>query len=97
MMNQYVHARRWAVTLLMGLVCLFAFAQGQNVTGTVTDPAGEPLIGVSVQVKGAKTGAITDFDGNFKLANVPRGVCSSFRTSGTCPRKSPWRRVKMLH
>ena len=41
MMNQYVHARRWAVTLLMGLVCLFAFAQGQNVTGTVTDPGYE--------------------------------------------------------
>ena len=52
---------------MMSLCCLLAFAQGKSVTGTVTDPTGEPLIGVSVQVKGAKQGAITDFDGNFKL------------------------------
>lgn len=89
MMNQYVHARRWAVTLLMGLVCLFAFAQGQNVTGTVTDPAGEPLIGVSVQVKGAKTGAITDFDGNFKLANVPAGSVLVFSYIGYLSQEIP--------
>ena len=89
MMNQYVHARRWAVTLLMGLVCLFAFAQGQNVTGTVKDPAGEPLIGVSVQVKGAKTGAITDFDGNFKLANVPAGSVLVFSYIGYLSQEIP--------
>ena len=89
MMNQYVHARRWAATLLMGLVCLFAFAQGQNVTGTVKDPAGEPLIGVSVQVKGAKTGAITDFDGNFKLANVPAGSVLVFSYIGYLSQEIP--------
>lgn len=97
MMNQYVHARRWAVTLLMGLVCLFAFAQGQNVTGTVKDPAGEPLIGVSVQVKGAKTGAITDFDGNFKLANVPAGSVLVFSYIGYLSQEIPVEKVKMLH
>ena len=51
-------------------------------TGTVTDPTGEPLIGVSVQVKGAKQGAITDFDGNFKLANVPEGSTLVFSYIG---------------
>lgn len=38
-----------------------------TVNGTVTDTQGEPLIGVSVLVKGTSTGAITDIDGNFKL------------------------------
>lgn len=36
-------------------------------TGIVTDAKGEPLIGVSVLIKGTSTGAITDLDGNFKL------------------------------
>ena len=34
------------------------------------DEIGEPLIGVSVQVKGTTTGTVTDFDGKFSL-NVP--------------------------
>lgn len=81
-MNQKSLIGRWAATLLMSLCCLLAFAQGKSVTGTVTDPTGEPLIGVSVQVKGAKQGAITDFDGNFKLANVPEGSTLVFSYIG---------------
>ena len=42
-------------------------AQQMSVSGTVTDPAGEPLIGAGVTVKGQKTGAATDIDGNFSL------------------------------
>lgn len=41
--------------------------QSKKVTGTVVDGAGEPLIGVSVQVKGTQIGAITDFDGKFSI------------------------------
>ena len=51
------------------LLCLFplgASAQG-TITGTVNDEAGEPIIGASVQVQGTKTGAITDFNGNFSV------------------------------
>ena len=36
-------------------------------TGIVKDEHGEPLIGVSVQVKGTTIGAITDMDGNFSV------------------------------
>lgn len=35
--------------------------------GTVKDATGEPLIGVSVLVKGTTNGTITDMDGNFSL------------------------------
>ena len=38
-----------------------------NVTGNVKDAAGEPLIGVSILVKGTTNGAVTDIDGNFTL------------------------------
>lgn len=44
--------------------------QSKNITGRVLDENGEPMIGVSVLVKGSKAGAITDLDGIFKL-NVP--------------------------
>lgn len=46
--------------------------QKQQVTGRVTDASGEPLIGVSVTVKGAKgAGAITDIDGRYTIQAAP--------------------------
>ena len=51
------------------LLCLFPLgAMAQSlVKGTVKDVAGEPIIGASVKVQGAKTGAITDFNGDFSV------------------------------
>jgi TonB-linked SusC/RagA family outer membrane protein len=51
------------------LLCLFPLgAMAQSVVkGTVIDEAGEPIIGASVKVQGTKTGAITDFNGNFSV------------------------------
>lgn len=37
------------------------------ISGRVVDSKGEPLIGVSVLVKGTTNGGITDFDGNYKI------------------------------
>lgn len=45
----------------------------KNVTGLVLDQAGEPMIGATVMVQGTKTGASTDLDGKFSLANVKNG------------------------
>ena len=42
-------------------------AQKINISGTVTDLTGEPLIGVSVTVPGTQTGATTDIDGNYSI------------------------------
>ena len=44
--------------------------QNLKVSGVVTDEAGEPLIGVSVLVKGTTLGNITDLNGRFSL-DVP--------------------------
>ena len=44
--------------------------QTLKVSGQVVDHDGEPLIGATVKVKGAQSGAITDYDGNFSL-DVP--------------------------
>ncbi len=56
-----------AILFLLCMFSLGAIAQG-NVTGTVIDEAGEPIIGASVQVQGTKSvGTVTDFDGNFSV------------------------------
>ena len=38
-----------------------------KVSGQVVDQDGEALIGATVKIKGAQTGVITDFDGNFSI------------------------------
>lgn len=42
-------------------------------TGTVTSE-GEPLPGVSVQLKGASSGTITDIDGNYSIEAPVNGT-----------------------
>lgn len=44
--------------------------QTKKITGTVTDPSGEPIIGANVVVKGTTHGTITDLDGKFSF-DVP--------------------------
>lgn len=57
----------------MLFVCAFLYigmAQAQTVSGTISDPNG-PLPGANVAVKGTNIGAISDFDGEYTLENVP--------------------------
>lgn len=42
-------------------------AAKKQVKGSVLDRNGDPIIGASVRVKGAKMGTVTDIDGNFTL------------------------------
>jgi TonB-linked SusC/RagA family outer membrane protein len=55
------------LVLLLVLVAQLTFAQERAVSGTVSDNTGMPLPGVSVLVKGTKTGTQTDFDGKFSI------------------------------
>ena len=41
--------------------------QGTPVSGQVTDASGEPLIGVSVTIKGSGSGTVTDTDGKYSI------------------------------
>ncbi len=49
------------------LEAVAAQAPRVNVTGTVLDETGEPLIGVTVLIEGTTTGTVTDFDGTFEI------------------------------
>lgn len=42
----------------------------RKITGNVIDKNGEPMIGVSILVKGSTNGTVTDLDGKFSIDNV---------------------------
>lgn len=50
--------------------CMFAhvvYAQNMMIKGTVIDANNDPLLGVTIMVKGTTTGTVTDVDGNFSI------------------------------
>ena len=49
---------------LLGVASLLA---QRTIRGTITDQAGEALIGASILVKGTTTGTVTDLDGTYSL------------------------------
>ncbi|MEN9444485.1 MAG: hypothetical protein RIS47_1375, partial [Bacteroidota bacterium] len=75
------YTRRQCQHLLPKMLLLFvllilgnlSYAQGIQVTGSVTSVEGDPLIGASVVVEGTTNGAIADFDGKFSL-NAPKNA-----------------------
>ncbi|WP_329904860.1 TonB-dependent receptor [Porphyromonas pogonae] len=77
------HGMRLYLILLMTLSSVSAFAQSTiTVKGTVTDGQKEPLIGVSVRVKGTTNGANTDVDGKFTITNVKPNATLEFSYIG---------------
>ena len=61
------------VLLFFSVLCMLIVtvqAQTRQITGKVTDAANEPLIGVSVGVKGTAQGVTTDVNGSYRI-NVP--------------------------
>ena len=58
-----------------------AQTNGEKVTGVVKDATGEPMIGVSVKVKGTNRGTVTDLDGRYSI-NAPKGSTLVFSYVG---------------
>ena len=68
-------------TLSLGMVaaaCLLLFTSvlsAQSVSGVIREAgSGEPLIGVSILVKGTTSGTVTDLDGNYTINVAPTGT-----------------------
>ena len=59
-------SKTWVVVLALLLLNSFS-AFAQQVTGSVRDTQGEPLIGVSILEQGTNNGTVTDMDGNFTI------------------------------
>ena len=86
--KRHTGLKRLVLPVLFLLMCVpFALAQSPaKVTGKVIDDLGEPMIGVSVQVKGTTSGAITDIDGNYSV-NVEPGATLVFSYVGYIPQE----------
>ena len=67
--------------LLSTIAFSSAIAQQRQVSGKVTNAAGEGIPGVSVFVKGSTTGTITDVSGDYSI-NVDEGATLVFQSVG---------------
>lgn len=56
------------------LTAFVANAQNATLTGKLTDENSEGLIGATVLVMGTSKGTVTDFEGNFTVADIPPGT-----------------------
>lgn len=69
---------RFTSSFVIAFLCtLSAFAQNV-IKGTVSDVNGEPMVGVSVVVKGTTTGKITDLNGQYTIKVQPKDILTFF-------------------
>ena len=61
--------------------------KSKQITGTVIDDTGLPVIGANILVKGTTHGCITDADGNFTLEEVPEGAVIQVSYIGFLPQE----------
>jgi TonB-linked SusC/RagA family outer membrane protein len=81
-MMQFFNLGRAGILSLLVLLSITSFAQTRTITGKVTNKTdGQPLPGVSVQVKGQGTGTQTDAEGNYSIS-VPENATLIFTHTG---------------
>lgn len=56
--------------------------EGPTVSGVVTDKNGEPLVGVTIVIKGTYRGTTTNIDGKYSLAGIPADATLIFTFIG---------------
>ncbi|MDQ3279380.1 MAG: carboxypeptidase-like regulatory domain-containing protein, partial [Bacteroidota bacterium] len=80
---------RRILMLMLGLLLLNLqlLAQNRTVTGRVTDAAGNPISGASVQVKGTNVGTVTREDGSFSIAVAPSATTLTVSAVGQTPQE----------
>ena len=71
MINYSIIKKCLSVRLFCLLLLMFSativFSQKRTISGNVVDEIKEPLIGVTVQIKGTTQGTVTDLDGNYSI------------------------------
>lgn len=78
------------ITLILSFIAFSISAQTVNVSGTVIDDSGLPVIGATVIVTGdVSRGTVTDIDGNYALSNVPSNGSLQFSYVGMVTQTVP--------
>lgn len=73
------------VLVLVGTTSAFA-QSNMDVSGTILDNAGVPMVGVTVMEQGTTNGTVTDLDGNYSI-KVPQGATLIFSFIGYNPQE----------
>lgn len=73
-----------------------ASQQGHTVKGKIMTVGGEPIPGVTVVVKGTDTGTISDFDGNYTIANVAGDGILIFSFVGMKTKEVPVKNLSVI-
>lgn len=71
-MKTSINLRNMRILFVMLFAFLSVGAYAQNITGTVKDNFGEPIIGASVVEKGTSNGVVTNLEGKFTLKEIGR-------------------------
>jgi TonB-dependent SusC/RagA subfamily outer membrane receptor len=75
---------KWLLGFMLVALPLTLSAQELNISGTVLDGNNEPVVGVTVIVKGTTTGAMTGINGNYDITAPPDAtLVFSFLGMGT--------------
>lgn len=65
--------KRPMLSIILLLSVTIVYAQSLDISGTVKDGAGEPIMGATVVEVGTTNATVTDLDGNFKLKVPAKG------------------------
>lgn len=65
--------KKFYIVLINTVAFLTGFSQTGSITGKTISAQNEELTGASIKVVGTTLGAVADFDGNFRIDNVPAG------------------------
>jgi len=75
-----IYKQKWIrlgfVVCMMLLTVVGALAQTKTIKGKVVDEKGQPMVGVSIMIKGTKTGTITDINGGYSIAASAKDALS---------------------
>jgi len=70
----YLKWRQIVPVIFLTLSHLMSFAQTQRVSGLVTGETDEPLVGISVRIKGGTVAASTDAKGTYTITAAPTDI-----------------------
>ncbi len=82
-------AIRLLLVLIVSMFGTLAFSQSNNVTGTVTDSSGSPLLGVTIKVKNAKASTMSNAQGQFTIALPSSSGTLEFTSVGYANKEVP--------
>ena len=72
---------------LFFFVSLSSFGQQRTISGTVKDPQGIPMLGVTVLEKNTSNGVVTNFDGDYQITTTQENPILVFSYVGFQPRE----------